>query len=186
MRRKDSPKGDTRWWISAISSATSGIRSEEVQPPEQTSWQAGFLGPRVTENIARYISLEQIFSFANNPEQINPSGNTLRATIPEHNYTVGALVDLNLRPRESRWVPYFDAGVGYTWYEPSSIGNIQVPSSGLYLAPTSMGSTRTAAFLYGVGVKFNYTKRVDFRLDVMGRFTHRAYFQRPVGRAGLV
>ena len=93
-------------------------------------------GGRITENLWRYVSLEQDFSFANNPAKLLPFGNNLYATLPEHNYVAWFLVDFYFRPRDAKLRPYLFGGAGMMWYEPSGVGSITPPSAGPFVPPS--------------------------------------------------
>ena len=128
-----------------------------------------FAGGRLTENVWNYVSLEQDFSLGNNTANLLPYGNSAYAVMGQHDYALSQIVDFYARPRDAKWRPYVFAGFGYTWYEPvGGINNITPPSTGPYVAPVLIGSTKGPAIFYGVGVKYNFSKRVDFRIDVTG------------------
>jgi outer membrane protein OmpA-like peptidoglycan-associated protein len=134
-------------------------------------------GARVTENFWRYISLEQTFTFGSNRLEMLPSGNQWYAKVSETNYTIAALVDFNLTPRDAKFRPYVFVGPGYVIYRPGGIGSITAPSPGV--STPDLGSSVDLALLYGVGVKYNWQRRADFRFDVTGKISGEPHFQLP-------
>lgn len=139
-----------------------------------------YVGGRVTENLARYFSLEQFFAFANNRADLQPAGNSLYATVPEHNETVGLLAEFYFTPRDAKVRPYLFIGPGYLRYGPGSASSINPPSSGPFTA-ASLQATDSAAFLYGLGIKMNVAKRVAIRADLTGKLGREAHFALPTG-----
>ncbi len=142
-------------------------------------------GFRLTENLWRYVSLEQDFSYADNAAKLLPLGNNLYAQLPEHNYVASQLVDIYLTPRDAKLRPYVFGGAGMMWYEPSGINSITPPTSGPFVPPSYVGSTKTGALIYGAGIKYNWSRRVDFRFDVTGTVSHRAYYSLPTAPTGI-
>ena len=147
--------------------------------PSTTRLNAGIgAGARVTENLWRYISLEQTFTFGSNRLEMLPAGNQWYAKIAENNYTIAALVDINLTPRDAKFRPYVFLGPGYMIYHPAGgIGSINAPSPGV--STPDIGNSVDMAFLYGVGVKINWARRADIRFDAIGKISGEPHFQLP-------
>ena len=137
-------------------------------------------GGRVTENLARYFSLEQFFAWGDNRADLLPAGNSQFATIPEHNETVGLLAEFYFTPRDAKVRPFVFVGPGYLRYGPGSASSFNPPSSGPFVA-SSLEATDSAAFLYGLGVKMNVNKRVALRFDLTGKIGRQAHFALPTG-----
>ncbi len=137
------------------------------------------IGARITGNFWNYVSLEEIISVSRNRGNFLPSGNSNYAGIGTYGTTVGVLGDFHLTPRTAKYRPYGAIGAGYASYQ--AHGNMAPPQGpGPFNYPYTIGHSGSPALLYGVGLKVNSSKKIAYRIDLLGKFTKAATFDLPV------
>jgi outer membrane protein OmpA-like peptidoglycan-associated protein len=121
---------------------------------------SGVWGERLTENVHKYISLEQGIQIGYNGLRLLPvGGKDFNSQSASNTLIYGAGV-LHFTPRDSKYRPFIMVGPGYIWYHPGN--NNSLPGVG------TTGSNRTALF-YGIGMKINQTPRWGVRFDLTGQ-----------------
>ena len=135
------------------------------------------VGLRVTEDLWKYVGLEQSFTAGFNDLQFRPFGLQQRASADARNYTLAINPVLHFRPRQSKLRPFVTAGPALTWYVPSDSLNSS-PTGTLPLL-TNLKTKYGPALIYGGGIKYNATRRVGLRFDVRGLWTQGRYYGLP-------
>jgi outer membrane protein OmpA-like peptidoglycan-associated protein len=151
--------------------AGNGTRVSELQP-------GLVLGVRVTEDLWKYIGLEQSFTAGLNDLRLRPFGLQQTVEAEARNYTFAINPVFHFRPRQSKFRPFLTAGPAITWYVPDAQPKLASPTS--VLRPiTDLGTRYGPAVIYGGGIKYNATRRVGLRFDVRGLWTQGRYFGLP-------
>ncbi len=127
------------------------------------------LGERVTENFSRYVSLEEAFTLGFNRLVLLPANDPNYVTIGSHNTQYSLGVDFFLKPRDSRWRPYFVAGpAAVTYLANGSITQVGTP---ITLVSTGFKTETYAALMYGFGLDYNFNRHFGLQYDVRGLWT---------------
>jgi outer membrane protein OmpA-like peptidoglycan-associated protein/opacity protein-like surface antigen len=143
------------------------------------SFNDGIVGGfRFTEDVWRYVGIEQSLSIGSNTLAVIPFGLSQAATANTHNYTVALNPVFNFTPRESKLRPFVTVGPGFTWYEPAKYLDTSavpgsIPPSGQLLGHSGV------ALIYGGGIKYNFSRNVGLRFDVRGLRTQGREFGLP-------
>ncbi len=138
-----------------------------------------YVGGHVTENFWRYVSLDEIFAFANNPAQFQPLGNNQYASDKNRVYDLDIAADFFFTPREAKVRPYVFAGIGPEWFKIGGPGRIEAPSTGPFIVPLNVVSKEEVALVFGGGVKWNASPKIAWRFDLTTRISKRASFGMP-------
>lgn len=138
-----------------------------------------YLGGHVEENLWRYVSFDEVFSFGNNPARFQPLGNTAYAQDKERNYGLDFDADFYFTPRDAKIRPYVFAGIGPEWFEVGRPGRLAAPSTGPFIEPLNMVGKEEWALAFGGGVKINTSKKVAWRFDLTTKISRRAAFGLP-------
>jgi outer membrane protein OmpA-like peptidoglycan-associated protein len=119
---------------------------------------AGTWGERLTEDVHKYLSLEEGIQIGYNRLKARPVGGTsFVSTGGSSSLLYGAGV-WHFTPRESRLRPFILVGPGYIWYHERAPG---------LAGANNTGGNRTA-LVYGIGLKINETPRWGVRFDLRG------------------
>lgn len=124
------------------------------------------VGERITENFSKYVSLEEGFVLGFNKLVLKPAGDPNYVTLGSHNAQYSLGVDFNLAPRDSRWRPYLVAGPAAIEY--TAGGKVSQIGTPVPLISNNFKTETYAALMYGVGVKYNFTRHFGFQYDVRG------------------
>lgn len=136
------------------------------------------VGIRVTEDLWKYIGLEQSFTVGFNDIRLRPFGQQQKVDGDARNYTFAINPVLHFTPRQSKFRPFVTAGPGVTWYVPEGqIKTNGVP--GVVPPATELKTKYGPALVYGGGVKWNATRRFGLRFDVRGLWTQGRHYQLP-------
>jgi outer membrane protein OmpA-like peptidoglycan-associated protein/opacity protein-like surface antigen len=119
---------------------------------------AGSWGERLTEDVHKYIGLEEGIQIGYNRIKLLPvGGSSFSSTGGSSALIYGAGV-LHLAPRDAKYRPFILVGPGYIWYHERSPG---------FPGANNNASNRTA-LVYGIGLKINETPRWGVRFDLRG------------------
>ena len=122
-------------------------------------FDAGFAwGERITEEVHKYIGLEQGMKLGYNRFKILPVGAPDYYSFRNNQNLLYGTGVLNLTPRDAKYRPFIMVGPGYIWYRGGKGFQTGYPVK-------TSGET---ALVYGIGLKVNETKRVGFRFDLLG------------------
>ena len=136
------------------------------------------VGLRVTEDLWKYVGLEQSFTVGFNDLRLRPFGPQMKVDTDARNYTLAINPVLHFRPRQSKVRPFVTAGPGITWYVPD--GRPKIGALTGVVPPVSDLQTKYGpALVYGGGVKINATRNFGLRFDVRGLWTQGRYFGLP-------
>jgi outer membrane protein OmpA-like peptidoglycan-associated protein len=116
-------------------------------------------GERLTENVHKYLSLEEGIQIGYNPLKLLPVGGTAFNSQKASNTMIYGAGVWHFTPRDAKYRPFVMVGPGYIWYHPSS--DNPLPGVG------TSASNRTALF-YGIGIKVNQSPRLGVRFDLTG------------------
>jgi outer membrane protein OmpA-like peptidoglycan-associated protein len=121
--------------------------------------QSAVWGERLTENVHKYLSLEEGIQIGYNRLKLLPVGaNNFNSQGASNTMIYGAGV-WHFTPRDAKFRPFVMVGPGYIWYHPT--GKNVLPGVG------TSASNRTALF-YGIGMKVNQSPRIGYRFDLTG------------------
>lgn len=115
-------------------------------------------GERLSEEVHKYIGLEEGVKFGYNRYKILPVGATnyyFNSNTQTMLYGAGVL---HLTPRDAKFRPFILAGPGYMWYRPGNGFQTGHP----------IKSEGEWALVYGIGVKINGDRNIGVRFDVTG------------------
>ena len=147
----------------------------------------GFVvGLRVTEDLWKYVGLEESFTAGFNDLRLRPFGLQARVGADARDYTLAVNPVFHFTPRQSKFRPFVTAGPGATWYVPSeSLDNSVTGSLPLW---SPLKTKYGPAFIYGGGIKYNATRNIGLRFDVRGTLTQGRYFGLPefAGEQGAI
>jgi outer membrane protein OmpA-like peptidoglycan-associated protein len=135
-------------------------------------------GVRVTEDLWKYVGLEQSFTAGFNDLRLLPYGLGQYVGTFARNYTLALNPVLHFTPRQEKLRPFVTAGLGITWYVPSKgVNTSAVPGA---VAPISDLKIRYGPSVnYGGGIKYNATRYIGLRVEVRGLWTQGRYFALP-------
>lgn len=83
---------------------------------------------------------------------------------------------------QSKIRPFVTVGAAYQYFWPTSNAKSQATSTAVpfnYIHAAQLDNSDGAALVYGAGVKYMLSKRIDFRLDARGIFTRNPHFNLP-------
>jgi len=130
---------------------------------------SGVWGERLTEDVHKYLALEEGIQINYNRIRLQPVGSS------SYNSTGGSSTLLygagvwHFTPREAKLRPFVLVGPGYIWYHERGPGLPGV---------TNTGNNRTA-LVYGIGLKINESPRWGVRFDVRGMRSGTPHFGLP-------
>lgn len=136
------------------------------------------VGLRVTEDLWKYVGLEQSFTAGFNDLRLRPFGSQQKVDADARNYTLAINPVLHFTPRQSRFRPFVTAGPAVTWYVPDE----RLKTAGIPGIVPPMAELQTKygpALIYGGGVKYNASRRFGLRFDVRGTWTQGRHFGLP-------
>ncbi|HWQ54985.1 MAG TPA: outer membrane beta-barrel protein [Bryobacteraceae bacterium] len=136
------------------------------------------VGLRVTEDLSKYIGLEQSFTAGFNDLRLRPFGIDQQVGATARNYTIAINPVFHFTPRQSKFRPFVTVGPGLTWYDPGK--NVNTGSVAGAIPPTDELKTKYGpSMIYGGGIKYNASRRVGLRVDVRGTWSKGVYFGLP-------
>jgi outer membrane protein OmpA-like peptidoglycan-associated protein len=140
------------------------------------------VGVRVTEDLWKYVGLEQSFTAGFNDLLLRPFGLQQVAKADARNYTLALNPLLYFTPRQSKLRPFFTLGPAVTWYAPDAGFKNSVPGA-LPLA-SDLKTKYGPALIYGLGLKYNATRRIGLRVDLRGLWTQGRHYGLPIAPYG--
>jgi len=146
----------TQWYQIYQGSAGSGHDFFEARP---------VVGARVTDNFSKYVGVEAGYTVGFNRFAVQPTGGTNYATVASRNGLVSLLGVINLRPRDSKFRPFFVVGPGAITYW---AGGLTQPGSGVQALPANFKTQTFPALVYGLGAQINLNRKFAVRYDVRG------------------
>jgi len=120
---------------------------------------SGAWGERLTENVHKYLSIEEGIQIGYNHLNLFPVGGKSFTIQPASSTLLYGAGVWHFAPREAKLRPFVMLGPGYIWYHPG--GNSFIPGVG-----TANGN-RTA-LVYGIGLKVNGNRNFGVRFDLTG------------------
>ena len=141
-------------------------------------------GVRLTEDLWKYVGLEEGFAFASNSLELQPYLTSTWVKTSVHNYQFNGNGLFYFTKRESKVRPFATIGGEMVIFDPlgNSVSTPQFPN------PYALRTKYGPGLSYGLGVKFNATRRVGLRLDARGLYGERPSFTLlsvPAGPGGL-
>ncbi len=142
----------------------------------------GAAGLRVTENIWKYVGLEQAFTYSvNNVNFLSP----VRAGDPSYNFG-SRIYQFSLNPvvywtaRGSKFRPFLTAGPSLMNFNPTDTASAEARSllNSRYGAQ-NLDDSILPALNYGGGVKWHMTDRLGIRVDIRGLWSKNPAFRLP-------
>ncbi len=164
-----SPEGRYSLWDVSGFVGTQWFQLYQGENARPLNHHAGIMfGGRITENISRYISLEETENYAFNQAQFLPVGlsNHNRAVIGSRNLQLSGLLVVNLTPRDRRSRPFFVIGPSATWFSPH--GQFEQTGGGAIFPTTPLQTKVEPGLVYGLGYKADLTRHWGVRLDLRG------------------
>lgn len=126
-------------------------------------------GFRVTENLTRYVGLEEAFTLGFNRLALLPAGASNYVTAGSVNTTYSLLAKFGMAPRDSRFRPYAVFGPGaIVYYATGSPTQPGSPATPITLQPANLRTKPYAELIYGFGLDAYLTKRIGVQFDVRG------------------
>ncbi|MCU1325467.1 MAG: hypothetical protein JWN34_837, partial [Bryobacterales bacterium] len=114
-------------------------------------------GERLTEEVHKYIGLEQGLKLGYNNLLLQPIGSSNYNEFKSRQSMIYGAGVLNLTPRDAKYRPFIMVGPGYMWYRPAAgIPGAQVKTTGV------------TALVYGIGMKVNSSRHYGVRFDLTG------------------
>ena len=130
---------------------------------------AGTWGERLTEDVHKYISLEEGIQLGYNRLRLLPVGGTSFSSETSSSSLLYGAGVVHFTPREAKYRPFMLVGPGYIWYH---AGGTPLPGV------QNSGGNRTA-LVYGVGLKINESPRWGVRFDLRGMRSGTPHFGLP-------
>jgi len=131
-------------------------------------------GERLSEEVHKYIGLEQGLMIGYNRYNILPVGASNYTDFKNSHSTLYGTGVLHFTPRDAKYRPFIMAGPGYTWYRGGKGFNTGYPIK-------SDGET---SLIYGIGLKVNANRNYAVRFDLTGTRTGSPRFGIPAVQAG--
>ena len=131
-------------------------------------------GERLSEEVHKYIGLEQGLMIGYNRYNILPVGASNYTDFKNSHSTLYGTGVLHFTPRDAKYRPFIMAGPGYTWYRGGKGFNTGYPIK-------SDGET---SLIYGIGLKVNAHRNYAVRFDLTGTRTGSPRFGIPAVQAG--
>ena len=131
-------------------------------------------GERLSEEVHKYIGLEQGLMLGYNRYNILPVGASNYTDFKNSHSTLYGTGVLHFTPRDAKYRPFIMAGPGYTWYRGGKGFNTGYPIK-------SDGET---SLIYGIGLKVNAHTNYAVRFDLTGTRTGSPRFGIPAVQAG--
>ena len=131
-------------------------------------------GERLSEEVHKYIGLEQGLMLGYNRYNILPVGASNYTDFKNSHSTLYGTGVLHFTPRDAKYRPFIMAGPGYTWYRGGKGFNTGYPIK-------SDGET---SLIYGIGLKVNAHRNYAVRFDLTGTRTGSPRFGIPAVQAG--
>ncbi len=148
----------TQWYQIYQGSTGGGTQYFETRP---------VVGERITENLSKYVSLEEAFTLGFNRLALLPAGGINYVTVQSRNTAYSLVGVFNMTPRDHRFRPYAVFGPAAVVY--AATGNVQQPSVGaIPLLPANFKNETYAAMVYGIGATAYINKRIGFQYDLRG------------------
>jgi outer membrane protein OmpA-like peptidoglycan-associated protein len=137
-------------------------------------------GVRLTEDLWKYFGVEEGVSIAGNPLELQPYMTANWVKVNEHNFQFSANGLLYFTKRESKVRPFATLGAALVIFDPlgNSVSTPQFPT------PQYLRVNWDPGLSYGVGMKFNASRAVGFRLDARGLYSNRPGLDLPSVPAG--
>ncbi|HYA16372.1 MAG TPA: hypothetical protein VEF06_02845, partial [Bryobacteraceae bacterium] len=136
-------------------------------------------GVRFSEDLWKYVGLEESYSVGFNKIQLLPSGLPGRALLPAQNYPLEVVGVVHFTPRGSNFRPFVVLGPSGTWYAPERWPHMTAPA-GVVLPNIQYPELKIEPGLaYGVGIKMQLTKKLSVRTEVRGNWTLQPHFGLP-------
>jgi hypothetical protein len=138
----------------------------------------GAVGIRADQDFLNYIGVEEAWTFyARNNIRLVPVQPYTAQTVGFGNYDgqvyIGPL--FYLTPRGSRVRPFFTVGPGFQYWKPTESAKVEALTTPAFGGPR-LEERNNVALIFGGGVKFHLTERLDFRLDAHGTYTLQPHF----------
>jgi outer membrane protein W len=131
---------------------------------------APVFGFRVTEDFSKYIGLEESFTVGFNNFRLRPWGASDFTKVDARNYSLSITPVLHMTPRTSKFRPFLVVGPGITWYRPDETVRTEgIP--GVVLPANPPRTKYGPALVYGIGLKYNASRRVGLRFDIRNNWT---------------
>ena len=130
---------------------------------------AGSWGERLTEDVHRYVGIEEGIQLGYNRIKLLPVGGTSFSSTGGSSALIYGAGVLHLTPREAKYRPFILVGPGYIWYHERSPG----------LAGASNNGGNRTALVYGIGLKINESPRWGIRFDLRGMRSGTPHFGLP-------
>ena len=147
---------------------------------------AGVWGERWTEDISKYIGIQEMLQLGYNGAQYYPAGNFHYSHTSDQNQQVFVDIVVHLRPREAKIRPFLFIGPGWAHYNTPSFGKLTpgpgTPGPIVDVLPAGTGPqpyNSGFAFNYGLGVKYNASPKWGLRFDVQGMRSVLPHFGLP-------
>lgn len=153
----------------------------------QTFAPAGVWGERWTEDISKYIGIQEELQLGYNGVRYQPAGNvTSFSHVADQNQQVFGDLVVHLRPREAKLRPFLFIGPGWAHYNTPNFSKLTpgpgTPGPIVDPLPAGTGpqpSNSGFAFNYGVGLKYNASPKWGLRIDVTGMRSILPHFALP-------
>ncbi len=135
-------------------------------------------GVRLTQDFFRYLAMEEGFTYALLPVRYTAYGTQAQASLDAKSYRASFNPVLHFTPREARVRPFVTVGVAANWFDPHQDSLVGVsPASVQYT--TKLQTKIYPDLLYGVGVKFNISRRFGIRIDARDHWSSVPHFELP-------
>ena len=141
-------------------------------------------GVRLTEDLWKYFGFEEGVAFASNSLELQPYMTSTWIKTSVHNFQFNTNGLLYFTKRESKVRPFVTLGGALVDFDPlgNTVSTPQFPN------PHTLRSKYGPGLSYGLGLKFNASRKVGFRLDARGLYAGRPSFTLldvPAGPGGV-
>lgn len=135
-------------------------------------------GFRITEDLWKYVGIEESLSVGFNDLRIKPFGLNSFVGTDARNFTLAINPVLHFTPRQSKFRPFVTVGPAVTWYSPDKAINTSVVPGAI--PPNAIPQRKYGpAMIYGGGIKYNITRSFGLRFDLRGLWTQGRQFELP-------
>jgi outer membrane protein OmpA-like peptidoglycan-associated protein len=151
--------------------------------PIQNTLDGPIGGVRLTEDFSRFWALEQSVTVGHNDVRLRLFGPVNRTIdFESSNFTFAINPVLHLSPRTSKVRPFITLGPGYTRYIPEENGLFKARYTGPGLR--NLQARYGPSVNYGVGIKYNASRHLGFRVDVRGQWSQTSHYGIPRNPSG--
>jgi outer membrane protein OmpA-like peptidoglycan-associated protein/opacity protein-like surface antigen len=148
---------------------------------------SGVWGERLSEEIWRYIAIEEGVQIGYNRFDFQPSGSSTFSSASAGQTELYAAGVVHLKPRDAKFRPFVLVGPEYVWYRAPDIAHASIGAGpGVNVAALGPVSEQgRTALTYGIGLKINQSPRWAVRFDLRGIRSGSPHYGLPATPSGV-